>query len=301
MVSTDITFITSFMNIRLEVDRVNRSVDMTQWQQTRALTFRSAFSSVGDSLASRHMDPNCLSMQPVPNPEQQYKCKQRLVWTTLKLPLFLVATTVLTLLSALFPGILPLVCLWRLPGRKGRPDITITGISSHAQQQCCVQCLTRFSHRSNRQTSLFTLQSTTKCVIIYSKYNAMLVSPVAQSVWCLAGLGWTTGRSRFDPRQRRKDFPLASVSKPALGPTQPPVQWVPGVLSPRQKRGGGVTMTTHRHLVPRSRMSRSYTSSPNKRLRILQPYSQNINFNGCSAAYHVEVNRRFRGAYGLPH
>jgi len=38
-------------------------------------------------------------------------------------------------------------------------------------------------------------------------------------------------RSRFDPRQRRRIFPLASVSRPALRPTQPPVQWVPGVLS----------------------------------------------------------------------
>jgi hypothetical protein len=57
-----------------------------------------------------------------------------------------------------------------------------------------------------------------------------------------------------------KDF--SSVSRPALGPTKPPVQWVPGVLSPGLKRGRGVTLTTHPHLVPRSSMSRSYTSSP---------------------------------------
>jgi hypothetical protein len=37
-------------------------------------------------------------------------------------------------------------------------------------------------------------------------------------------------------------FPLASVSRPALRPTQPPVQWVPGVLSPEVKRGRGVTL-----------------------------------------------------------
>jgi hypothetical protein len=34
---------------------------------------------------------------------------------------------------------------------------------------------------------------------------------------------------------------------------------------PGAKRGRGVTLTTHPHLVPRSRMSRSYTSSPPKR------------------------------------
>jgi hypothetical protein len=40
------------------------------------------------------------------------------------------------------------------------------------------------------------------------------VNRVAKSVQC--------------PRQRRKNFPLASVSRQALGPSQPPVQWVPG-------------------------------------------------------------------------
>jgi hypothetical protein len=34
---------------------------------------------------------------------------------------------------------------------------------------------------------------------------------------------------------------------------------------PGAKRGRGVTLTTYPHLVPRSRMSRSYTSSPLKR------------------------------------
>jgi hypothetical protein len=39
-----------------------------------------------------------------------------------------------------------------------------------------------------------------------------------------------------------------------------------GVLSLGVKRGRGVTLTTHRPLVPRSRMSRNYTSSPPCRL-----------------------------------
>jgi hypothetical protein len=64
--------------------------------------------------------------------------------------------------------------------------------------------------------------------------------------------------------EARGFFPLASVSRPPLGFTQPPVKWVPGVLSPVLKRGLGVTLTTHPHLLPISRMSRSYTSSTNQ-------------------------------------
>jgi hypothetical protein len=59
-----------------------------------------------------------------------------------------------------------------------------------------------------------------------------------------------------------EDFSSSPASRPALGPTQPPIQWVPGVLSPGVKRGRGVTLTTRPHLVPRLRTSRSYTSSP---------------------------------------
>jgi hypothetical protein len=48
------------------------------------------------------------------------------------------------------------------------------------------------------------------------------------------------------PREAKSIFPLASVFGPALGPTQPPVQWVPGV-----KCGRGVTLTNHPLLVSR--------------------------------------------------
>jgi hypothetical protein len=47
------------------------------------------------------------------------------------------------------------------------------------------------------------------------------------------------------PADAKGFFPVASVSRQALGPTQPPVQWVPEVLSQGLKRGRGVTLITH--------------------------------------------------------
>ena len=46
------------------------------------------------------------------------------------------------------------------------------------------------------------------------------------------------------------------LSRPALEPTQPPVQWVPG-LSQVVKGGRGVLLTTHPLLVPRPWKSRA--------------------------------------------
>jgi hypothetical protein len=60
---------------------------------------------------------------------------------------------------------------------------------------------------------------------------------------------------------RRSILPLTSATRPALGPTQPPVQWVPGGL-PGSKCGRGVMLTTHPLLLPWVRKERGYTSSP---------------------------------------
>jgi hypothetical protein len=86
------------------------------------------------------------------------------------------------------------------------------------------------------------------------------VSRVAQySVWLRAG---RPGHQGSIPGKGERIFTLASVSRPALGPSQPPAQWAPGVLSPGLKRGRGVTLTTHPHLVTKLTMNRSYNSSP---------------------------------------
>jgi hypothetical protein len=84
------------------------------------------------------------------------------------------------------------------------------------------------------------------------------VSQVAQSVLCLT-TKWKTGRSRFDPRQRRKIFSSSLYVQNSSGSAQPPIQWVPRILSPGAKCGLGVTLTTYPYLLTRSWMSRSYT------------------------------------------
>jgi hypothetical protein len=52
---------------------------------------------------------------------------------------------------------------------------------------------------------------------------------------------------------RRFEVPVpVGSSRPALGSTEPPTQWVPGALSPGLS-GRGVRMSTHFQLVSRSR------------------------------------------------
>jgi hypothetical protein len=68
----------------------------------------------------------------------------------------------------------------------------------------------------------------------------------------------------FYPRQGQRIFLQAFASRPALGPSQPPIQWVPGVLSLGVKRGRSVTLTTPRHLMPRPEWVELYLLSPKR-------------------------------------
>jgi hypothetical protein len=80
------------------------------------------------------------------------------------------------------------------------------------------------------------------------------------SVWLRA---LQSGSRGSIPGRGERIFPVASVSRPALESIQPPVQLVPGVLSPGLERPERDAEHSP-HLVPRSRMSRSFSPLPTR-------------------------------------
>jgi hypothetical protein len=84
------------------------------------------------------------------------------------------------------------------------------------------------------------------------------------SVGTATGYGLDDRILEFDSRRELAIF-LFNMSRPALVPTQSPIQWVPGTLSLGLKRPG-VKLTTRLHLVARSKNAWSYTSTPPIRL-----------------------------------
>ena len=82
--------------------------------------------------------------------------------------------------------------------------------------------------------------------------------------------GYGLDGPRIESRWER-DFP--HPSKPALGPNQPPVQWVPGLSRGGVKSGQGVKLTPHPFLVPWSRKSRAIPLLPLWAVRPVQSLS----------------------------
>jgi hypothetical protein len=83
-------------------------------------------------------------------------------------------------------------------------------------------------------------------------------------------MDWTIEIPGFDSRQGLGIF-IFTVSRPALGPTQPPIQW-------------------HLHLVPRSRM-----------LGAIPPFPQNVFISWCLIKHRDNFTCYLTFIWGLPH
>jgi hypothetical protein len=94
--------------------------------------------------------------------------------------------------------------------------------------------------------------------------NAEAVSySIRVSLVCRVSYYGLDGRGSI-PDRGRGFFPLSFAFRPARRLTQPPVQWVSGVLFQGVRSGRGVMLAAHTLLVLRLRTSRSYTSSSPK-------------------------------------
>ena len=101
----------------------------------------------------------------------------------------------------------------------------------------------------------FTVFQRRKLLFYCWKYSFCL--PLVSSCGPGSSVGIATGYGLDGPRIESRwgrDFP--HLSRPALGPTHPPVQWVPG-LSRGVKSIRGVTLSPHILPVPRSWKSRA--------------------------------------------
>jgi hypothetical protein len=95
--------------------------------------------------------------------------------------------------------------------------------------------------------------SAVECTVVYLKCSLGIilnsnVTPVPDSSVIIA-TGYGLDGPGIESRWGR-DFP--HLSRPALGPIEPPVQWVLG-LCPGVETGRGVTLTPYPLLVPRSK------------------------------------------------
>jgi hypothetical protein len=93
-------------------------------------------------------------------------------------------------------------------------------------------------------------------ISIFSNINYPISIFIYSFLRYVGAMGWKIGVLGFSSQRGLGIFLFITMSRTALEPTQPPIQWLPGALSQGEK------LTTHFHLVLTSKNVWSYTSTP---------------------------------------
>jgi len=118
---------------------------------------------------------------------------------------------------------------------------------------------TQYRHNSNSNAPSFSLQC---ACIISTFFYLMLWTGVGRDTSVGIATRYGLDGPEIESRWRR-DFP--HLSRTALGPNQPRVQWVLGLSRVWNRRS--VELTTHPHLAPRLKKEKIYISTPSVSLR----------------------------------
>jgi hypothetical protein len=98
--------------------------------------------------------------------------------------------------------------------------------------------------------------------VVTSKFIfAIFLIVIALGLGAGIALGCGLDDRGFEYRQGAGIFFFTTVSRPALGPIQPLIQWLTRALSLQVKQLVGVRLTTYLHLALRSKNAWSYTST----------------------------------------
>jgi hypothetical protein len=106
------------------------------------------------------------------------------------------------------------------------------GYNIVAIQKHLIGIVSLIKEMSGKNTSVIYSTCCINEAVLYSGNNVNQCN--RYSDWLQAG--WWRGRGSSPGRV--KNFLFSTSSRPVLGPTQPPIQWVPGALSPGGKAAG---------------------------------------------------------------
>jgi hypothetical protein len=113
----------------------------------------------------------------------------------------------------------------------------------------------------NRITVIYLVGRKCHCLIPFDRGDVRLISKSYSSVGIALGYGLDDRGLGFDSRRGLGIFVLTTLSRTALGPTQPPIQWVRGALSLGVKRPGHEADHSHPSGAA-VKNSWNYTSTP---------------------------------------